>query len=175
VGCDTCNTLKGTRIQPPAARVAGYRFFRPDKDYFGDHFATQEDSLRSLSNTGYYSIHGLNLNRQYLRTIRQFRSRLSTCNEHIAGGILALKKFSIDRLPLHLRSPASRGVKALTDAHQLVVVKIDEVLRENAKSVLLDPDPTAPQQKIESEAKLKAVAAMYPGDWRAPKKARQTK
>ncbi|PBB93200.1 hypothetical protein CK215_04280 [Mesorhizobium sp. WSM3864] len=167
--CDECNTRKGTRSPPAAARADGLRFFRPDADEFLDHFERKGLELRSLTKTGWYSIHALDLNREALQRLRDLRRRLSNCEAHITAGVRALRSFSVDRLPPHLRGPAARGIKALLDAHDNIATAIEDLLRENAKSELIDEDGTQVERAKERTAKLKAAESLYPGqDWRAP-------
>jgi hypothetical protein len=47
---------------------------------------------------------------------------------------------------------------------------IDSVLREFARSALIDPDPDSAARAEDRAAKLQQVQALYPGNWRAPRK-----
>ena len=172
--CDTCNTYKGDLCPPPVAREKGHRIFRPDEDLFLENFARDGSKLKELTTTGWFSIEALDLNRESLQRLRELRSRLSDCEEHITAGILALRSFGIDRLPNHLRSPAARSISSLISAHGTIVAAIESVLRQNAASLLIDDDGTAELRQKSRAAKLKATEALYPGgDWRARRKKRK--
>lgn len=168
--CDTCNLYKSDRTPPEKARAQGVRFFRPDEDQYLDHFRRVKTRLEDITRTGWFTIEALDLNRETLQRIRGLRERLSSCEEAITAGVVALRRFSIDQLPNHLRGPAQRGIKSLIGAYEGVVDQIEVLLREHAKSHLLDEDETVEVRTEERLEKLKAVEALYPGlDWRAPR------
>jgi hypothetical protein len=145
--CDECNMRKGDRCPPPDARAQGIRFFRPDGDHWQEHFKRSVYRLESISNTRSYSIDALDLNRKALRALRELRERLTRCEDHIAQGIGALRHFSIDRLPPSIRAKALKHISAAIALHDDLVEAIEIVLREYAKSPLLD---------VESGSELKS-------------------
>jgi hypothetical protein len=169
--CDECNRRKGDRTPPQKAREDGYRFFRPDEDVYLDHFHRDGFNVVPDTNVGYYSLEALDLNRQGLRRLRELRLRLSDCDEAVTAGILALSRFPIDRLPNHIKGPALRAIKQLKDARQGTIDAIEALLRDHAKSPLIDEDAEADERATERAKKLKETEALYPGlDWRAPNK-----
>lgn len=169
--CDECNRRKGDRNPPQKAREDGYRFFKPDEDVYLNHFHREGVEVVADTNVGYYSLEALDLNRQGLRRLRELRSRLSDCDEAVTAGILALSKFPIDRLPSHIKGPAVRAIKQLKEAGQHAVETIDNLLRDHAKSPLLDEDNEADERAAMRSEKLKVTEALYPGlEWRAPRK-----
>lgn len=168
--CDECNSRKSDRYPPEQARSDGYRFFRPDLDLFLDHFERDDLTLNSKTRTGWFSIQAMDLNREALMRLRDLRRRLSDCEEHITAGVLALRAFGIDRLPNHLRGPAARGIRSILDAHTAIVSAIEDLLRDNSKSFLIDDDEGSPARSKDRAAKLKSAGSLYPGqDWRAPR------
>lgn len=173
--CDTCNTYKSDRYQPPEARKDGFRFFRPDEDYRNEHFARNEIWLRDKTNTGFYTIEALDLNRQALLRLRELRQRLSDCDQYVVEGILALRSFPIDTLPTDIRARAIKKIKEAQAAAEDIGAAIDELLREYAKSPFVDPD-TELAERVKTRAEnLQAIEALYPGSWRAPRKRRAGK
>lgn len=168
--CDECNRRKGDRTPPAAARASGIRFFRPDQDYYLDHFEREKLLLKSKTKTGWYSIEALDLNREGLQRLRDLRQRLTDCEEAVTAGVVALTKFPIDGLPSHLKGPATRAVRQIRDQQQKIVEAIEGVLRDHAKSPFLDDDASVGDRGKERARKLKSVEAMYPGDWRGPRK-----
>ena len=50
---------------------------------------------------------------------------------------------------------------------------VEKLLREHAKSPLLDPDPEAQARANERAARLEAMRVLYPGTWRGPRKTDQ--
>jgi hypothetical protein len=174
--CDECNTRKGNRYPPESARKDGFRFFRPDQDIFSDHFAGQDMLLSHKSNVGSYTIDALDLNRGTLRRLRELRLRLLNCEKYATEGITALRDFRIDQLPQAIRARAQRAIKDAMSAHDELAANIDDVLRENAKSFLLDKDDDLAHAATRN-ANLKHLEGLYPESWRAPikKKKKQKK
>jgi hypothetical protein len=168
--CDVCNERKGDRCPPPEARAQGYRFFRPDEDRYQDHFRKDGVRLQSLTNTGYYSLEALDLNRLSLRRIRDIRERLHKCDRLVLEGVLGLRSFHIDRLPPTVKGKAARAIRQVMSMAERMADDIDSVLRSFARSPLIDPDPELEARAEERAANLQPVQALYPGNWRAPRR-----
>jgi hypothetical protein len=173
--CDTCNGRKGDRCPPEHARKEGYRFFRPDQDIRNEHFERDEIWLREKTNVGFYTINALDLNRKALKRIRELRSRLSQTDQYIVEGITALRQFPVDTLPKEIRAKALKKVKEAMGVAEDLSAAIDSVLRDFAKSPLVDPDGDAEKRAKERAKQLQELEAMYPGAWRAPRKRRTKK
>jgi HNH endonuclease len=170
--CDECNLRKGDRSPPLDARADGYRFFRPDIDSWLEHFKRKGLLLEPMSNVGSFSIDALDLNRKLLRTLRMLRERLTACDEHIAQGILALRRFPIDRLPQQIKATAVRYISQTINASDELADAIDRILREYARSPLIEVEsgPELEKRKRERQARLKKVEALYPGNWRSSRR-----
>jgi hypothetical protein len=167
--CDECNRRKGDRCPPASARSQGIRFFRPDQDRWPDHFERDGYRLRPRDDVGSFSIDALDLNRKMLRTLRELRERLVKAEEHIAQGILALRRFPIDRLPHRVRVSAVRYIKRAISAREEYADAIDQILREYAQSRLLDAqDSDLEARTKERQARLRKRELLYPGNWRTP-------
>lgn len=172
--CDTCNTRKSDRTPPSNARANGIRYFRPDADKYRDHYESNGERLKEKTTIGYFSIEALDLNRLALRRIREIRRRLYACERYIMEGVAALRGIHIDQLPKNIsKAQVSAGIKNADKVAEQLADDIDELLREFAKSPLLDDDPEAQARNIESAKKLKELEALYPGAWRAPRKAKK--
>jgi len=139
--CDECNLRKGDRSPPAGARADGHRFFRPDRDVHEEHFEGSEYRLDPKSNVGAFSIEMLDLNRLGLRRLREIRERLTQHHNLVVQGVLGLRKFPIDRLPLRVRGAAFRSIQQASRAEVELADSIDSLLREYARSPLIDPDP----------------------------------
>ena len=109
----------------------------------------------------------IDLNRPHLRRLRDIRRRFAACDEFVAEGISALLNFRIDRLPPNARARALKAREQLVASVDSLKDDIDELLRERAKSGLLDPDPEAEKRFRERTAKLKGYEAIFAGNWRA--------
>lgn len=169
--CDECNVRKGDRCPPPSARSNGFRFFRPDEDRYEDHFKLKSQRLESLSNVGEFSIHALDLNRALLRRLRELRDRATQCHHLISQGARALRSYPIDRLPQHVKASAVRYIARAIHTSNELENAVDEILRNYAKSSLLEdePDPDAGAESKERLARLRKMQALYPGVWRTPR------
>lgn len=172
--CDECNRRKGDRCPPADARAKGFRFYRPDRDYWREHFQRTGLRIEPLSQVGSYTIDALDLNRLVLRTLRGLRERLTECDRHIAEGILALREFHIDRLPANIKGAAVRYIGQAIVARDELANDIDRLLRQYARSPLLEDEsgPELAARTQERQARLKAAEALFPGNWRAPREGR---
>lgn len=171
--CDECNMRKGDRSPPIEAREEGYRFFRPDQDVHQDHFHRKGVRIDHKTNTGYFSIEALDLNRQPLRRLRELRERLTKCDRLVDSGVLGLRNFPIDRLPPAIRGRALQTIKDATARENKMAEQIDDLLSRYASSPLLDPDHNSePMAKARTVA-LKSMEALFPGSWRAPRQTRR--
>lgn len=166
--CDECNTRKGNRYPPEAARKNGNRFFRPDEDIFGEHFSGNDMLLSHKSQVGYFTINTLDLNRRSLQRLREVRLRLLNCEKYISEGITALRQFRIDKLPQQVRARAQRAIKEALSVRTELVTNIDDILREAARSALLDDEPEDPVRLAQRNANLKQLEGLHPESWRAP-------
>lgn len=170
--CDECNTRKGDRYPPPIAQVSGIRFFRPDQDSYNEHFKKAGIRLEPKSDIGGYTIAAIDLNRLTLRRLREVRSRLTNCEKFVMEGVAALRRFHIDRLPPHIKIQAANAIGKATRMVDSMAAGIDSLLRDYAKSSLIDeePDPELDARTQERMASLKKLEGLHPGSWRAPKK-----
>jgi hypothetical protein len=173
--CDTCNTYKGDRSPPESAREQGYRFFRPVHDVHLDHFELENNKLTHVSNTGFFTIEALDLNRDSLLRLRDIRKRIYECNEMVVSGLALLSRFPIDRLPTNIRGPALRAINSMKEAYSKMSDDIDEMLRERLRSHLLDEDVNAPARATRRKEALQDLEGLHPGTWRAPRKPRAIK
>lgn len=170
--CDECNQRKGDRCPPPEAQTSGHRFFRPDQDLHHEHFEKAGNELESKTNIGYYTINAIDLNRLTLRRLRDIRSRLINCDKFIVEGIAALRRFHIDRLPPDIKLQAAKSIGNAVKMAESMAKGIDAVLRDYAKSHLIDSeqDQELDARTAERIVNLKKIEGLYPGAWRAPRR-----
>ena len=85
---------------------------------------------------------------------------------------MKLRSFSIDRLPPNLRQRALKYIDEATKAEQDFIGTIDSLLREHARSELLEVEPNPEEEKRKEArlAELKKIESLHPGRWRAPRK-----
>ncbi len=164
--CDECNRLKSDIAPPANALLEGHRFFRPDNDPWDHHFVSSGQRLNSKSNVGEFSIESLDLNRQSLRRLRDLRARLHECDAHIAKGIAGLRRFKIDQLPAPVRARAVSAIKSLANGADDMAENVDAVLKNAARSPLLDPDDEKPERRASRASHFDRLKGLYPGRWR---------
>ncbi|MES2601522.1 MAG: HNH endonuclease [Pseudomonadota bacterium] len=171
--CDECNLRKGDRSPPPSARLEGYRFFRPDQDEHADHFSASGIRINPRTNLGEYTVEALDLNRAALRKLRELRKRLVECEQTVIQGVLALRSIHIDRLPSSVKGQVNGAIARAQGVAAELATEIDSILRSYAKSDLIDVDPDSETRAKERSKKLKDMASLHPGSWRAPRAPRK--
>jgi hypothetical protein len=164
--CITCNTYKSDLSPPPQARAAGVRHFRPDTDFRSDHFELSGIRLNGKSPIGEFSIETIDLNRLKLRKLRDLRRRLTECDQMVAEGVRALRSFRLDELPPHIKGKAGATIATAVRAADRMVVEIDAILADYARSPFADDDPEAEARARERAANVRAWQELYPGAWR---------
>jgi HNH endonuclease len=108
--CDPCNTRKGDRYPPLAARAEGVRFFRPDEDVHSDHFELTGVRLKGKSKTGEYTVVALDLNRYMLNKLRERDCCRQLCHgRDRSTSSIPLGPSSSDTERKSARFPASRA------------------------------------------------------------------
>jgi 5-methylcytosine-specific restriction endonuclease McrA len=168
--CDECNTRKGDRSPPPDARANGIRFYRPDTDVFDDHFELSGIRLNPRTSIGDYSIEAIDLNRYQLRKLRELRQRLANCQDMVAQGVLALRRFHLDQLPTAIKLRAAGTINRAIALAESTANEIDDLLRNFARSPLIDDVDETTEHVAERNGKLNGWEAMYPGIWRGRSK-----
>ena len=164
--CDECNIRKGDLVPPVLARDAGIRFFRPDTDFYDDHFEFSGIRVNHKSEIGRFTISYIDLNRHSLLRIRECRERMEVVQEKVIAEIAFLQAVKIDRFPRHYRSKVFSSVKRALELEEEVVGDINDTLRRLAYSPLMDDDSEAGARaklRAEEMAKLKTT---YPEPWR---------
>lgn len=167
--CDECNIRKGDRCPPAGARVDGFRFFRPDQDVRRQHFERTDLRLEPKTNVGMFSINALDLNRQSLRKLRDIRMRFSQCAAQVEEGITGLRRIPIDQLPREMKGRVAMTIEKAHSFQMKLAEQVDNLLRSQARSPLVDPDPKAEERARQRLGELKQIEALHPGAWRAPR------
>jgi hypothetical protein len=110
------------------------------------------------------------LNRLSLRKLRELRERLVKCAPLVSASVLELRKFKLDQLPPSLRALALIAIRKAEAAQKQFAEDIDSLLRNFARSELIDPDPDVGERAEERAAELEKLKAIFPGTWRGPRK-----
>lgn len=163
--CEKCNRYKSNRTPGAELRAKGYRFFRPDEDKYGDHFARKDRLLEKKSNVGDYTIENCDLNRRGLQRIREVRERLAACQQAISTTFAGIAKLKLDELPPTLRGRALKYLRDMEEVGKQVPQQIDDFLREMARSNLLDVDPDAELRAKARKKKMAHLEGLVAGEW----------
>jgi hypothetical protein len=110
------------------------------------------------------------LNRLSLRKLRELRERLVKCAPLVSASVLELRKFKLDQLPPSLRGLALIAIRKAEAAQKQFAEDIDSLLRNFARSELIDPDPDVGERAEERAAELEKLKVIFPGTWRGPRK-----
>ena len=171
--CGECNLRKLDLTPPPEARAAGLRFYRPDTDSIKENFEIEYLSngwnLKGRTIVGDFTVEYLDLNRQWLRRLRDLRQQLGECDRFTAYGVGALKNFPIDRLPHHVKGKAKAAIQGVIGAVAAIEAQLESMIEDLARSPLLDEDPDVQERAKERAKKMIGHRAIYPGTWRAPR------
>lgn len=163
--CRVCNGRKTSITVPATAKADGYKIFRPDEDIFDDHFELRYAKLSEKTKIGKFTIAAADLNRPALKRIRDIRERLYVSHNMVAKGLRALAGVRIDQLPVRYRSNAHKAISDATDVGKDLTLTIDAILRENAKSPLLDPDPEIALRLASRRELISGLSGLYAGTW----------
>ena len=164
--CRYCNNYKGDLSPPPAARDAGFRFFRPDLDAYEDHFKVEDKCLEYKTGIGDFSIMYLDLNRPCLIRLRDIRRRLTECEEYVRAGVFGLRNYRIDALPPNLRTRVLSVGRQAQKIQEQLEEDIDAILRSHAASPMAAPDTESEARAEARSACLAKLKRTYPGSWR---------
>ena len=164
--CDPCNTLKGDRCPPDAARAAGFRFFRPDEDIHQDHFQPGGIRIEHRTNVGYFTIEAIDLNREALLRLRKIRAQLFQLGEWVTRGVSALRRVQLDQLPPQIRGRTYVAIKRMERVAEGFENEVDLLLRNFGRSALIDPDTRSEEEIAERLSELKRIQGLFPGVWR---------
>jgi hypothetical protein len=105
----------------------------------------------------------LDLNRLSLRKLRELRERLVKCAPLVSASVLELRKFKLDQLPPSLRGLALIAIRKAEAAQKQFAEDIDSLLRNFARSELIDPDPDVGERAEERAVELENSKLSFRG------------
>ena len=92
-----------------------------------------------------------------------------------AEGVAALRSIRIDELPPHIKAQALSAIQGLTRFADTLADNIDQILRDFARSPLIEEEAEPPERAQERAARLGRLGKLYPGSWRAPRRGRRAR
>ena len=161
--CDPCNIYKGDRMPSAEMRKNGVRFFRPDEDYYSEHFEKNGRLLEAKTKLGDYTINAVDLNRKMLVRLRELRERATNCDDDVRGGLRKLRDFSIDQLPKNVKGRAAVAIADANKVGESIIDSVDALLRANGRSPLVDEDEDKRIRARERTARLEQLEGLRPG------------
>jgi hypothetical protein len=164
--CKFCNRFKGDFFPDSNMIANGAQFYKADRDRYIDHFTLEGVRLQHKTECGRYSIDIIELNRAWLRRLRDLRNRSAAAGQYTLGGIRSLQRFHIDRLAPDQRVNTQRAIQRILRRAQTAMDETDELLRAHARSPLADLDPDADASAKRRAQNLRRWKTLYP-DWRS--------
>lgn len=160
--CQLCNGHKNARTPNKAMRMMGYAYFRADQHHPDDHFILEGVRINHKTPIGEFTNEILYLNRLELRRIREIRNRLNKSSALTLAGIRALINWKIDEFPPDVRLQVLKLKTQLQTDGEKCEEDLNELLRQTARSPLLDADPEKKQMAKERQKFLKRINAQMP-------------
>lgn len=162
--CERCNLYKDN-YDPDKDDIDNEReIIKIDREDPDDYAYLDGERLKPKNLKGEFNIVQLMLNRKCLRRIRELRSRLYAANEAIAFGLRQMMKVRIDDVRGHKRKATIYDLRlSLQNQAKSLNIRLDELLRQQACSELLDPDPEHDTDLERRRQYLKRNNAILPG------------
>lgn len=168
--CKPCNGYKSDYFPDDVARDRGSVIIRPDHEDPHEHFEYKGVRIESKTHTGEFNIRLLMLNRQALQRIRDLRHRNFESRDAIACGISQLASMKIDRLKRGQRLDFIKIKDKILQRSKEIEEQWDEILRDYARSPLIDPDPEHAKQLKARRDYLKSQNVILPRHRKTGKK-----
>ena len=160
--CEKCNGLKGDFHADDALKKAGKYPLRADEEDPDDHFESKGELLCHKTETGEFNIMLFDLNRKGLRRARDLRSRYHGAFNDIMLGINQLASIKIERADRNKRPIFAHFKKEMSTKAKVLTLELDQLLKEFARSPLLDIDPDKKNRIKKRAAYLKKQKAIVP-------------
>ena len=158
--CQKCNRYKSD-YEPDAEDLKnGYVILRIDKCDPREHLEPDGIRLKALTKTGEFNIQRLELNRQQLRRLREYRERFYNASNYIAFGIHELISLDIDKIHPKYRLLFQKIKRHVLDREKQVANPIRLLIKEFAHSTLLDKDVEKKEHRKKRKQHLKEQKAI---------------
>lgn len=160
--CDKCNSLKSDFF-PGKDRLPTTKFIlRPDKHDLREHYELSGSRLEGKTEPGKFTVIFLDLNREWLKRLRELRYRLWQSKHFIAHGVSELLSTSIDRIPQQYRALFLKAKQKLAKEKDELESLFDEYIKSVAASDILIPDPNEKGRLKARRDYLKSIFAIVP-------------
>ncbi|MGO9091476.1 MAG: HNH endonuclease [bacterium] len=160
--CEKCNGLKANFYPDEDLMDRGCYVIRVDQEDPADHFEQDGSLLKSKTETGTFNREIFDLNRQGLRRVRDLRLRNNKVSEKIVLGLTQLASIKVERARRDKRLLFARMKQNMVRQHMNIAETLDELLREYARSPLLDVDPDRKERMKTRKRYLEDQKAILP-------------
>lgn len=158
--CQKCNSLKGSWEPNEIAIDKGYRVIKIDEEDPRDFFEVAGNELVAINETGNFNIELLELNRDSLKKIREIREVYYSAKEYIGYGIRKINRMSIDELNKQTRFQFNSIKKQINNYNERLELLTEEVLKNLARSPLLDEEKKRKEKTEKRRKYLKEIKAI---------------
>jgi hypothetical protein len=161
--CQKCNNYKSDYDPSEEKQKEGKYILRPDSENPIKHYELDGIRLKSKTFTGEFNIEWLELNRKMLRELRRIRERFCNANDYILSGIQQIVNIKLDQIAPNKRVIFNKIRKRLLEQKFRHFESIEEILKEFAKSKLLDEDQDLKPRTKNRKKYLKETKAISYG------------
>ncbi len=161
--CAKCNRLKSDFFPNEAQLSKGFIILRPDEHDPREHLEMENYRLEEKTETGKFNIEWLDLNRANLIKLRRIRERIFRAKGYIAFGIRELLNYRLDKIRSDNRFNFLRFLQKLKDQNDEINEMSEQMIREFAKSPMIDEDPGKSERLTKRRNYLKGLKALNPG------------
>jgi uncharacterized protein (TIGR02646 family) len=160
LSCEICNRQKSEFYSNEQQLLNGIYIIRPDHEDPRVHIQVEDLKVIGKTETGEFNIRYLRLDRPQLNTLRKIRSELTTHKEYISHGINALREISVDQIEVRHRGLFQSMKQRFLNRYENLSVSHEDLIKNFAKSELLDPDPEHKEKSRERRKYLKEINAI---------------
>jgi hypothetical protein len=154
--CKHCNQHKSAFSPNKSQIEQGHVILRPDKDNPNEHLEIDGYDLKAKTITGEFNIIILNLNRQPLQRLRKIRERFYNAAGYIAYGVHHLISLKLDLISNPQRRLILSDIKGkVAEKYGELAGTAEQLIRDFAKSPMLDPDPEKKERSKKRKQYLK--------------------
>lgn len=162
--CQKCNRYKSDYCPDVEDVKKGYVIIKIDECDPREHLDYEPGGIRlkPKTKTGEFNIEKLELNRQQLRRVREYRQRLWDASEYIAFGIHHLLTLDLDGIHPKYRVRFQRLKEYVGERGKEVSGSMKLLIKEFAHSELLDKDPEKGERQKKRKKYLREIKAIVP-------------
>lgn len=138
--CARCNSLK-RRYDPGRLKKPTFFIIRRDQHDPDEHFSFSEaNEIKPSTETGFYNILTMDLNREALKTVRRIRAKRSRAKQYVLNGYRGLMGLHLDQYPPEVRNQIIRAKKQAEHRVGLLSLLTGKIIQRAGRSDIISPD-----------------------------------